>query len=232
MKTIFHKNDERGKGDYGWLTTRYSFSFADWYDTSKMGFGALRVLNDDIIAPSNGFGKHGHKNMEIITIVMKGVVSHSDSMNNTFDVRAGEVQVMSAGTGVMHAESNDSKTESLELFQIWIQPKVYEIEPQYAQKSFNFQEVKNAMIPLVHSSALTINQDVIIMYGSLDAGNSLTYTLENKENGVYLFVIEGSVTIGDTTLAKRDALGVTETEDIEIIGVDNSQFLIIEVPVK
>lgn len=232
MKTISHKNDERGKGDYGWLTTRYSFSFADWYDTSKMGFGALRVLNDDIIAPSNGFGKHGHKNMEIITIVMKGVVSHSDSMNNTFDVRAGEVQVMSAGTGVMHAESNDSKTESLELFQIWIQPKVYEIEPQYAQKSFNFQEVKNAMIPLVHSSTLTINQDVIIMYGSLDAGNSLTYTLENKENGVYLFVIEGSVTIGDTTLAKRDALGVTETEDIEIIGVDNSQFLIIEVPVK
>lgn len=117
MKTIFHKNDERGKGDYGWLTTRYSFSFADWYDASKIGFGALRVLNDDIIAPNNGFGKHGHKNMEIITIVMKGTVSHSDSMNNTFDVHAGEVQVMSAGTGVMHAESNDSKTETLELFQ-------------------------------------------------------------------------------------------------------------------
>lgn len=229
MKTILHKSEERGKGDYGWLTTRYSFSFADWYDASRMGFGTLRVLNDDIIAPDNGFGRHGHKNMEIITIVTKGAVSHSDSMNNIYTVTAGEVQVMSAGTGVMHAESNDSKTETLELFQIWIEPKVYDIEPRYEQRSFNFQEVKNGLMPLVHSSAITINQDASIMYGSLESGKSLTYALENKENGVYLFVIEGGLTVGDTTLSRRDALGITETDSIEISATNDSQFLIIEV---
>jgi redox-sensitive bicupin YhaK (pirin superfamily) len=232
MKTILYKNEERGRGDYGWLTTRYSFSFADWYDPSKMGFGVLRVLNDDIIAPNNGFGRHGHKNMEIITIVMKGTVTHSDSMNNMFDVTQGEVQVMSAGTGVMHAESNDSKTEALELFQIWIEPKVYEIEPQYAQKSFNFQEVKNGLMSLVHQAALTINQDASITYGSLDIGKSLIYTLEDKEHGVYLLVIQGEIGVGDITLSTRDALAITETDAIKISAMKDTQFLLIEVPMK
>ncbi len=232
MKTILHKSEERGKGDYGWLSTRYSFSFADWYDASRMGFGTLRVLNDDIIAPDNGFGRHGHKNMEIITIVTKGTVSHSDSMNNVFDVHAGEVQVMSAGTGVMHAESNDSKNEAIELFQIWIEPKVYDIEPRYEQRSFNFQKVKNDLMPLVHRSAITINQDASIIYGSLESGKSLTYTLENKENGIYLFVIEGGLTVSDTALSRRDALGITEIDSIEISATNDSQFLIIEVGVE
>jgi redox-sensitive bicupin YhaK (pirin superfamily) len=233
MKIILHRSDERGKGEYGWLTTRYSFSFADWYDASKMGFGALRVLNDDIIAPLQGFGKHGHKNMEIITVVTRGEVTHQDSMGNSFKVKAGDVQVMSAGTGVLHSESNDSAIEPLELFQIWIEPQTYNIEPRYEQKSFDFQSIKNSIVPLVHKeNALRINQEASIFYGAMDSSESLIYTLQDKDNGVYLFIIGGEVVVGGETLKKRDALGISEIDTIKIQANENSQFLIIEVPMK
>jgi redox-sensitive bicupin YhaK (pirin superfamily) len=233
MKIILHRSDERGKGEYGWLTTRYSFSFADWYDASKMGFGALRVLNDDIIAPLQGFGKHGHKNMEIITVVTRGEVTHQDSMGNSFKVKAGDVQVMSAGTWVLHSESNDSAIEPLELFQIWIEPQTYNIEPRYEQKSFDFQSIKNSIVPLVHKeNALRINQEASIFYGAMDSSESLIYTLQDKDNGVYLFIIGGEVVVGGETLKKRDALGISEIDTIKIQANENSQFLIIEVPMK
>ncbi len=233
MKIILHRSDERGKGEYGWLITRYSFSFADWYNASKMGFGALRVLNDDIIAPLQGFGKHGHKNMEIITVVTRGEVTHQDSMGNSFKVKAGDVQVMSAGTGVLHSESNDSITEPLELFQIWIEPQVYNIEPRYEQKSFNFQTIKNVIVPLVHKEkALRINQEAFIFYGAIDSSESFIYTLQDKDNGVYLFMIGGEVVVGGETLKKRDALGISEIEAMNIQANENSQFLIIEVTMK
>ena len=232
MKTILHRNDERGKGDYGWLQTRYSFSFANWYNPEKMGFGSLRVINDDIIAPQSGFGTHGHKNMEIITIVMRGTVSHKDSMGNSYGVYAGEVQVMSAGTGVMHSEYNDSVTESLELFQIWIEPKVMNVTPRYEQKSFSFHELHNDLIPLVGPQALHINQDAKILYGALDAGVTITYKQEDTISGVYIFVIEGSLCVAGEILGVRDAVGLSEiSSELLIEAKEDVKFLIIEVTV-
>jgi redox-sensitive bicupin YhaK (pirin superfamily) len=232
MKVSLDRSDERGKGEYGWLTTRYSFSFANWYNPSKMGFGTLRVINDDIIAPDHGFGTHGHKNMEIITIVTKGEVTHTDSMGNTYVVKAGDVQVMSAGTGVLHSEFNQSTSVPLELFQIWIEPKEYNITPRYHQKSYTFHSVKNTTCTLVGESGLSINQGSSIVYGALDRKSSLTYTLTNPKHGIYLFVIDGSVTTCDCTLNRRDAVGISEVERVEITADENATFLIIEVPMK
>lgn len=231
MKLFLDTSNERGKGDYGWLTTRYSFSFANWYNPSKMGFGKLRVLNDDIIAPDQGFGKHGHKNMEIITVVTRGEVTHTDSMGNSYIVKAGDVQVMSAGTGVFHSEFNQSTSTPLELFQIWIEPKEYDIAPRYHQKSYNFHTIKNTTLTLVGESALSINQDSSIEYGALDSSSSLTYTLKNKEYGIYVFVIEGSVSLCGQTLGKRDAVGISDVDSVEIVAHEDSTFLIIEVEV-
>lgn len=233
MKTIFHPHDERGKGEYGWLSTRYSFSFSDWYDPTKMGFGALRVLNDDVIAGGQGFGTHGHKDMEIITIVVHGSIRHTDSMGNEYVVEEGDVQVMSAGTGVRHSEHNNSETVPLELFQLWVQPQKRSITPQYNQKHFNFKAVKNDIVELVGQESLTINQEAYISYGALDDGTSLTYTLHNSTFGVYVFVVEGSVRIDDQVLEKRDALGIQDVTSIHISGVmSSSSILIVEVPLS
>lgn len=233
MKTIFHPHDERGKGEYGWLLARYSFSFSDWYDPTKMGFGALRVLNDDMIAGNQGFGAHGHKDMEIITIVMRGSILHADSMGNEYVVEEGDVQVMSAGTGVRHSEHNNSETVPLELFQLWIEPKERSIAPQYNQKHFNFKQIKNRIVELVGTSSLIINQEAHISYGALDTEASLVYTLHCPTFGVYIFVVEGSLKIGEQILKKRDALGIWDIEKIYIAGVSSSSiFLIIEVPLS
>lgn len=232
MKTVFHSHDSRGEGDYGWLHTRYSFSFADWYDASKMGFGKLRVLNDDIIAGGQGFGTHGHRDMEIITIVTKGAVRHEDSMKNHYVVKEGDVQVMSAGTGVLHSEHNNSATEPLELFQLWVEPQEKGVTPRYEQKSFDFQSVKNQTITLVGEGGLSINQDALISFGSFQTGHLFNHQLGDIVHGVYLFVIEGSLQVGDKVLEKRDALGVWETNSIEITARTTSSFLIIEVPME
>jgi hypothetical protein len=232
MNTILYPQHERGKGEYGWLSTRYSFSFADWYDPTKMGFGALRVINDDVIAGGQGFGTHSHKDMEIITVVMRGGIRHKDSIGNEYVVHEGDVQVMSAGTGVRHSEHNASEDEPLELFQVWIEPNAYGVDPRYEQKHFNFKEIKNGFVELVGSSSLFINQDASIVYGALDAGASLTYTLHKNTHGVYLFVIEGSLSAHGNTLEKRDALGLWGIDYLEIKGVASSNFLIIEVPLE
>lgn len=229
MRTIFYPNNERGKGEYGWLSTRYSFSFADWYDETKMGFGTLRVLNDDVIAAGNGFGTHGHRDMEIITIVTKGAVRHEDSMGNKYVIQAGDVQVMSAGTGVRHSEYNNSNEESLELFQIWIEPKELSITPQYNQQSLDFAGTRNAIVELVGTNSLTINQDAAISYGSLKSGSSIPYALNNKEHSVYIFVIDGSLRVGDTVLNKRDAVGVIDTDELAIYAESEASFLVIEI---
>jgi redox-sensitive bicupin YhaK (pirin superfamily) len=230
MKTLFHPSGERGGGEYGWLTTRYSFSFNTWYDESKMGFGALRVLNDDVIAGGEGFGRHGHRDMEIITIVMHGAVAHQDSMGNEYVVKEGDVQVMSAGTGVMHAEKNHSEKDALELFQLWIEPKELSIVPQYAQKNYNFKQVRNNVIELVGEQSLTINQDATILFGSFSDGNEYTYRCKKGDNGVYVFVITGSLTLGGQILSGRDALGTWDTEQVTIIPQGEVTFLLIEVP--
>jgi redox-sensitive bicupin YhaK (pirin superfamily) len=234
MKKALHKAENRGHGDYGWLTTNYSFSFADWYDPTRMGFGALRVINDDILAPNSGFGAHSHRDMEIITIVTKGTVTHKDSLGNTGTVPAGDVQVMSAGTGVTHSEYNNSPDEPLELFQIWIESKERNIQPRYDQRPFRFSSLEEGEMRLVDpygKEGLMINQDAYITYAALQ-NTSLTYTLMDPSHGIYLFVIDGIVRVENETLSRRDALGLSGVTSTLLTGEGSSHVLIIEVPME
>ncbi len=234
MTTIVQRNQERGAGEYGWLSTRYSFSFADWYDPSRMGFGALRVLNDDRIAPARGFGAHQHADMEIITIVMKGAVTHEDSMGNKGAVEAGEVQVMSAGTGVVHAERNDSADEPLELFQLWIMPSVRGVAPRYEQRSFREEVGRNGVTLLASpegKGGLMMNQDAYVSLIRIPAGASGEYALHDPAHGTYVFVIEGACRISGEELAMRDALGATDASILRIDADEDTLLLAIEVPV-
>ncbi len=234
MKKVLHKAEERGTGEYGWLHTRLSFSFAGWYDPEKMGFGALRVLNDDSIEPGFGFDMHPHDNMEIITIVSEGAVTHKDSLGNSFDVPAGDVQVMSAGTGSVHSEKNDSKTLKLALFQIWILPRERDIPPRYSQKSFKKRKSGNALELLVSpdgsEGSLSINQDACIHRGTFAKKGSLEYQLKNPNNGVYIFVIDGAIAAEGEVLLKRDALGVWDADTVVISSPSSAEFLLLEVP--
>jgi hypothetical protein len=199
-----------------------------------MGFGALRVINDDRIAPATGFGAHTHTDMEIITIVTEGTVTHEDSMGNTGTVSAGEVQVMSAGTGVTHSEFNRSPDVPLSLFQIWIQPDVHGVSPRYAQKSFTLSQIKNGATLVVSTDgregSLSIHQGAFISLIALTTAHPIDYELKKKENGVYFFVTRGSVVIDDVRLGERDAVGVSGTEAVSITTPDSAQLLVIEVP--
>lgn len=236
MKTIIHRAKDRGHANHGWLDAHHSFSFADWYDEKKVHFGMLRVLNDDTIAPGSGFGMHPHDNMEIVTIPLKGTLEHKDNMGNTGQIRYGEIQAMSAGTGVLHSEYNPSKTEETKLFQVWILPKVKNIEPRYEQKSFSLEERKNKfqliVSPEKQENTMWINQDAFFSLGNFEKGFSINYLLKLKGNGIYLMVIEGKVSSAGATLEKRDAIGISETETVKIEAVENSEILVIEVPMN
>lgn len=229
MKLELHPASERGISNHGWLTSRFSFSFADWYNPARMGFRALRVLNDDHIAPSSGFGMHPHRDMEIITIVTKGAVTHEDSMGNHGAVQAGEVQVMSAGMGVVHGERNDSRTEPLELFQLWIMTRTPGIVPRYDQRAFA-SGAPLLVSPDGREGSLSIMQDAFITRRSVGAGETLTYPLYDAKNGVYVFVISGGITIDNLTLGARDAVGIEDAESIELRATDNTTILLVEVP--
>jgi redox-sensitive bicupin YhaK (pirin superfamily) len=234
MKTVLHKADTRGKADHGWLNTRFSFSFAQWQDPERIHFGALRVLNDDYIAEGMGFGMHPHDNMEIITIPMSGQLEHKDSMGNTGIISKGEVQVMSAGTGIYHSEYNKNKDQPVSLFQIWIFPDKKNVTPRYAQKEFDFSTLKNSfrtiVSPMGSEEGLNIHQNAWFSIGKLDKESTYTYELKDKTNGVYAFIIEGSASINNEKLERRDALGISETEKIEIKADSNLEILLIEIP--
>lgn len=234
MKTVFYPANERGTADHGWLKANFSFSFAGYYDPHKIHFGALRVLNDDVIAGGTGFGTHPHDNMEIITIPISGALEHKDSMGNIGVIQSGEVQVMSAGTGVQHSEYNHSKTEAANTLQIWVFPKIRNIQPRYDQRDFKGKFKPNEFTTLVtgdkNVDALWINQDATFSLGEFEAGNSTTYDLKLAGNGAYIFVLEGAVKIGDQILNKKDALGVYDTSSITIDTQVNSRVLIIDVP--
>lgn len=238
MQTLFHPAKERGYAKHGWLTTHHSFSFASYYDPEKMGFGALRVINDDEIAPGAGFGEHPHDNMEIITIPLSGALKHEDSMGNTAVVTAGEVQVMSAGTGVFHAEYNASSTDPVTLFQIWILTDTKNVAPRYDQKRFNSELHRNTFFQVVGNmdteGALGIHQDARIFLGRFDSGEKREYTFKSPRHGVYFLVIEGAVTIGGKKLSQRDALGVWEADKvtIEASGDQEAFLMAIEVPLR
>lgn len=236
MKTILHKASERGVAEHGWLHSRFSFSFADWYEQSRMGFGVLRVVNDDIIDPHSGFDEHPHRDMEIITIVTEGAVTHGDSMGNSYSVPAGDIQVMSAGTGVVHSEHN-REDSTLKLFQIWITPHTKDLAPRYEQKSFNTTK-KNEIELLVSgneseeadSSALYINQDAYVSRIVLDAEREVKYTLKHPENGIYIFVVNGSARVAGHDLSDCDALGIIDAKEILISATTPAELLIFEVP--
>lgn len=234
-KTIFHAADKRGHADHGWLNAHHSFSFAGWYDPNKVHFGALRVLNDDVVAPGMGFGKHPHDNMEIITIVLDGTLEHKDSMGHTQQIVPNEVQVMSAGTGVTHSEYNPDHNKATNLLQTWIFPKVENVKPSYDQKTFAPEGRANTLQALVSpvyndDAGLKINQDAWIYRTNLDAGKSVTHTFHTKGNGAYIFVIEGKVTVGEQALGKRDALGISDVDSFEIVASEGSDVLVFEVP--
>lgn len=229
--------ESRGFANHGWLMANHSFSFANYYNPERMSFGKLRVLNDDIIAPSMGFGKHPHQNMEIVTIPLSGKLKHKDSLADAWlEVLPNEVQVMSAGTGVYHSEMNASTTEHLSLFQIWIEPDTQNVTPRYDQKTFDKAGRDNQLQVLVsgfnsnEAESLKINQDAKISRLTLSENNSFNYPLLSKTHGVYVMVIDGNIDINGTSVESRDALGVSETEVFTIKANNTSEVLFIEVP--
>lgn len=237
MKTIIHKAEDRGFANHGWLQANHSFSFAGWFNPERIHFGALRVLNDDVIAPKMGFGTHPHDNMEIITIPLSGELKHRDSMHNEWQsVLPGEVQVMSAGTGVQHSEINGSEDSHLSLFQIWVIPNKQGVSPRYDQKTFSDSNRKNKLQTLVtsiddnHEGSLKIHQDAKLSRIDLSQGETFTYNLKSSNHGVYVMTIYGAIIIADQNLETRDAIGVSETESFSIETKQDSELLFIEVP--
>lgn len=227
---------ERGHITWDWLDTYHSFSFGHFYHPDLMGFGALRVVNDDTIAPGSGFDIHSHSNMEIITIPLSGAVEHQDNTGAHGITKAGSVQVMSAGSSITHSEFNASKTEELTLFQIWIETRDIDIPARYDEKSFAQEKEREdwqlIVSPDGRNGSLMIHQNAFLSLRSLDAEQNTAYTLSNQKNGTYLMVIEGGVDINDQTLGRRDAIGITETEKIAFTAKTKSRILLIEVPMK
>lgn len=238
MKAVVHKAETRGFANYGWLQARYAFSFAHYYNPERMNFGALRVLNDDRIDGGGGFPTHPHKNMEIITIPLRGALEHKDSMGNTHIVRTNDVQVMSAGTGVQHSEYNHSASDPLELLQLWIYPAELNHTPRYDQKTFAPGERSNTFQYIVTPDdarmpeALWIHQGAWLSLVDLDSGKEIEYHLHEKDNGVYLMVLEGNVSMGNELLQRRDAIALSETGQFLIKASANASLLCIEVPMN
>jgi len=237
MDKVFHPANSRGTADHGWLKANHSFSFANFFDPDKIQFGLLRVLNDDYVKPGMGFGTHPHKDMEIISIPLTGEIRHKDSMNHSAVIEAGEVQVMSAGTGVEHSEFNSS-SEELNMFQIWIFPEKNGLEPRYDQKDFSDLLKPNELINIVapksnqSENSLYINQQAYLHLGNFEAGRDIDYKITNKNNGVYIFLIEGEAKVEDTKLEERDAIGIWNTSSIYLEFTKPSKVLIIEVPMN
>lgn len=233
MKTIIHKANTRGRAVYDWLDTRHTFSFDTYYDPERMHFGALRVLNDDRVAPGEGFGKHPHKNMEVISIPLKGELEHGDSIANSRVVSPGFIQTMSAGTGIYHSEMNHSQTEPVEFLQIWVIPRANNLQPAYKDYDIRSLLKKNHLALLVspdNDAPATLQQDAWFSTGKFDAGQTIDYKMYREGTGVYIFLIEGEIKVGDTVLSRRDGMGVYDTDSLSIETQKESHILLIEVP--
>ncbi len=234
MKTLLFKAADRGTADYGWLKPNYYFSFAQYHDPEKVHFGLLRVLNDDFIAGGGKFQAHPHDNMEIVTIPFSGALQHKDNTGGEGIIKAGDVQIMSAGSGVQHSEANASATEPVTLFQIWVFPKEKNIKPRYDQRSFDssnrINQWQTIVSPREADDALWINQDARFSLSNLQAGKTLHYENAFAGNGVFLVVINGSVKVENIELGKRDAVGISETDSFNITATANAEILAIEVP--
>ena len=236
MKKIFHASSTRGEANHGWLHAKHSFSFANYFDPKRIQFGALRVLNDDIIAPGMGFGSHPHDNMEIVTIPLEGALEHKDSMDNIGVIEADEIQVMSAGTGIFHSEYNKNKDKQVKVLQLWVLPKEKNVTPRYDQKNIKELKKPNTLYPIVtpdpNGPAMWIHQDAWFHMGDFNQSTEIEYKINKAGNGVYVFLIEGSAEIAGEAIKKRDALGIWETDNFILKMASNSRILLIEVPLN
>jgi len=234
MNTVLHKANTRGHANHGWLDSHHSFSFANYYNPERMNFGVLRVLNDDIVAEGRGFGTHPHDNMEIISIPLSGDLEHKDSMGTSAVIKEGDIQVLSAGTGIYHSEYNKNNDKEVRFLQIWIFPNKQNVTPRYDQITLKDIESKNkfyqVLSPNKDDQGVWINQDAWFNLGKFEQGKGDTYELNKKSNGVYVFVLEGEVTINDQKLSKRDGLGLWNTDKMTLTADSDAQVLLLEVP--
>ncbi len=234
MKKTIHRADSRGHANHGWLDSHHSFSFAGYHNPERMHFGMLRVLNDDWVAGGKGFGTHPHDNMEIVSIPLSGALEHKDTTGNAKVIRTNDVQIMSAGSGLMHSEYNHSATDKVNFLQIWVFPKERNIEPRYEQKTFDpadrVNTIKTVVSPDAHDDAIWINQDAYFSLGNFNADKKAAYNMQKEGNGVYVFVIKGEVDIANEALGTRDAIGVSEATTVDFKAKTDVELLFIEVP--
>jgi len=234
MKTTYHAADSRGDANHGWLKSRHTFSFANYHNSERMGFGALRVLNDDFVIGGHGFGRHSHRDMEIISIPLSGKLAHKDSIGNEGMIETGEIQVMSAGTGITHSEMNGDNEEAMAFLQIWVIPNKMSVAPRYQQIPMGDIMQPNAfnqvLSPNADDAGVWIHQDAWFSMGEFDKGVMSSYQLKNPSNGVYVFVISGQVVIDNNVLASRDGLGIWDTESFTMDVPAAATVLVMEVP--
>ncbi|MBQ0768480.1 MAG: pirin family protein [Bizionia sp.] len=237
MNIILHKADTRGKADHGWLKSSHTFSFANYHNPERMNFGVLRVLNDDTVSERMGFGTHPHRDMEIISIPLEGDLKHQDNMGNETVIKQGDIQVMSAGTGVMHSEYNNNPDKPVKFLQIWVIPNKTNVEPRYDQMTLNPADRKNklqqVLSPNAEDAGVWLHQNAWFNMANLDKGKDVKYTLNDAEhNGVYAFILKGDATINGQTLNNRDGLGIWDVETLDIIADSDTEILLMEVPLK
>ncbi|AYD46577.1 pirin family protein [Arachidicoccus soli] len=235
--TILHKADSRGHANHGWLNSFHSFSFANYYDPERMHFGALRVLNDDTVDAAMGFGKHPHENMEIVSIPLEGDLEHKDSMGNTTIIKNGDIQVMSAGTGIYHSEYNKNKDEKVKFLQIWLIPNRLDVKPRYDQISLNpadrHNKLQQILSPNPDDAGVWVYQDAWFHLGKFDKDVRTEYAIKKSCNGVYAFVLNGDFTIDGTALSTRDGLAIWDTDNIKLTAhSENAEILLMEVPME
>jgi quercetin 2,3-dioxygenase len=235
MKSILHKANSRGHASHGWLNSYHTFSFSSYQNSERIHFGALRVLNDDTVAPGMGFGQHPHDNMEIISIPLSGELKHRDTTGTEAVIKTGDIQIMSAGSGLQHSEMNNSKTEEVKFLQIWVFPKERNIQPRYDQKTFNeLQRINKWQLivsPEKSTDSIWINQDAWFSLTKLEKGKSLKYSLNKKGNGVYAFILKGDVMVAGQSLNTKDGMGITDADEIDFTADTDAEILLIDVPI-
>ncbi len=234
--SIIHKATTRGHANHGWLNSMHTFSFANYHNPERMHFGALRVLNDDTVEAGMGFGTHPHDNMEIISIPLEGDLEHKDSMGNVSVIRHGDIQVMSAGTGIFHSEYNKNKDSRVKFLQIWVFPNRKDVTPRYDQITLTLADRHNKLQQILSPDAddagVWIHQNAWFQLGKFDKGVTAEYKIKSKENGVYAFILSGEVTINGQALATRDGFGIWNTDQLSILAESDAEFLLMEVPMN
>ena len=232
--TILHKAETRGDANHGWLQSKHTFSFANYHNPERMHFGVLRVLNDDSVAAGMGFGTHAHDNMEIISIPLEGDLEHKDSMGNVTVIKNGDIQIMSAGTGIKHSEYNKSKNNAVKFLQIWVLPDKKNVAPRYDQITLKLEDRHNKLQQILSPNAddegVCINQKAWFHLGKFDKGFSADYTIKLKGNGLYIFNVSGTLEVNNQELGKRDGFGIWDIEKVTLKAISDTEFLIMEVP--